>query len=87
MPEGTRLQLDPNATEQQINQWCGQDPACRVIVRAMQEYGMFVMENSGHPKLFVEDKETALWNGRVTFDTVRNIPYEAFHVLDWNAGR
>ncbi len=84
MPEGARLQLDPAASEEELACWCGDSGACRVIVRAMQEYGVFVMERSGHPKIYVEDDVTANWGGVLTERTVSGIPYSAFYVLDWN---
>ena len=83
LPEGTRLQLDPHASEEEIEEWCGDDRYCRVIVRAMQEYGVYVMENSGHPKIYVEDDATAHWDIYLDEDTVSGIPYTAFQVLNW----
>jgi hypothetical protein len=81
MPEGTRLQLDPRLGEAEIRAW-GCEAACLTIARALQEYGMYVIDNSGRPKLIVEYEGTASWNGTVHADTVSPIPLPAFKVLE-----
>jgi hypothetical protein len=80
MPMGTRLQLDPSLSDQDFNRW-GLDRAGIVIAKALQEYGMIIINSSGHPKIGVEYEGTANWNGLVDKYTVRNIPYSAFRVL------
>ncbi len=80
MPMGTRLQLDPSLSDQDFNRW-GLDRAGIVIAKALQEYGMIVINSSGHPKIGVEYEGTANWNGLIDKYTVRNIPYSAFKVL------
>jgi hypothetical protein len=82
-PEGTRLQLDPNATEKDIRRWCGRDRTCRIIVRALQEYGMIAIDNGGHPKIYPEANHTANWGTLLTDRTPSKIPYSAFKVLDF----
>ena len=82
-PEGTRLQLDPNASEQDLQRWCGSDRACRIIVKALQEYGMITIDNSGHPKIYPEYSGTAQWGTLLTDKTPSRIPYSAFRVLDF----
>ncbi len=80
LPEGARLQLDPGLTRAQIGAW-GCRRACFTIARALQEYGMYVVDNSGHPKVMVEHRGTARWNGMLTSRTVSPIPLDAFKVL------
>jgi hypothetical protein len=82
VPEGARLQLDPSLTEADFDRW-GLDREARVLARAMQEYGMYVIDRSGHPKIMIEDSRTAGWNGSVNDDTVAGIPLSAFRVIDW----
>jgi hypothetical protein len=82
-PEGTRLQLDPQATEKDVRRWCGSDRACRVIVKALQEYGMITIDNGGHPKIYPEYNGTAQWGTLLTDKTPSKIPYTAFRVLDF----
>lgn len=82
-PEGTRLQLDPNASEQDVQRWCGSDRACRTIVKALQEYGMITIDNSGHPKIYPEYSGTAQWGTLLADKTPSRIPYAAFRVLDF----
>jgi len=82
-PEGARLQLDPEATEEDVRRWCGSDPACRVIVKALQEYGMITIDNAGHPKIYPEYNGTARWDTLLMDKTPSRIPYTAFRVLDF----
>ena len=80
MPEGTRLQLDPTITARQLQRW-GCTRPCVTIARALQKYGMYVIDNSGRPKIMLEYEGTGGWNGLVTEDTVKPIPLSAFKVL------
>ena len=80
LPEGSRLQLDPTLTEDEIRAWdC--DGACLVIADALQRYGMYVIDNAGRPKVMLEYEGTAGWDGRVDDKTVSPIPFSAFRVL------
>jgi hypothetical protein len=81
LPEGARLQLDPDLTRAEIRAW-GCTGACLTIARALQEYGMYVIDNSGRDKVMLEYEGTAGWKGRVDADTVSPIPLEAFGVLE-----
>ncbi len=81
LPEGARLQLDPELTEGEIREWGCRGP-CLTIARALQEYGMYVLDNSGRPKIEVEYEGTARWNGRVDAETVSPIPLSAFKVVE-----
>lgn len=80
LPEGTRLQLDPSLTESMIQAW-GCTAACLTIARALQEYGMYVIDNSGRPKVMLEYEATADWDGMVGEATVSPIPLTAFRVV------
>jgi hypothetical protein len=82
MPEGARLQLDPNLSDAQIQAW-GCKGSCLIIAHALQEYGMIIIDKSGHPKIYAEYDGTAHWNGVVTAKTVSTIPYSAFKVLPY----
>ncbi len=86
MPEGTRLQLKPDASEAEIKSWCTGDSrineqSCRTIVRALQQYGMILIDTSGHPKLYAESSLTASWGNLLNDKTPSRIPYSAFRVL------
>lgn len=83
MPMGTRLQLDPTLTETDFNRW-KLDRAGKIIARALQEYGMILVDGAGNPKIIAEHENTARWNGVIHQKTVRSIPYSAFRVLDLN---
>lgn len=78
LPEGTRLQLDPAISQQQMTEQWGCRGACLTIARALQEYGMYVIDYGGRPKVMVEYEGTARWNGTITADTVSPIPLTAF---------
>jgi hypothetical protein len=80
LPEGTRLQLDPALSAARIRAW-GCRGACLTAARALQRYGMYVIDSSGRPKVIFEYEGTAHWNGRVTARTVSPIPLSAFRVL------
>lgn len=86
LPEGARLQLKQDATEAEIKSWCTGDPrinerTCRTIVRALQDYGMILIDTSGHPKLYAESAITAAWTGILENKTVSKIPYSAIRVI------
>jgi hypothetical protein len=83
MPEGAHLQLDPNLTDTQIKAW-GCTGSCLTIAHALQQYGMIVIDKSGHPKLYAEYEGTAHWNGVVNANTPKTIPYSAFKLLKLN---
>lgn len=80
LPEGARLQLDPTLTDRDFAAW-GLDEAGKTMARALQEYGMILVDGSGHPKIYVEDIRTADWGGLLDKNTVKPIPYSAFRVL------
>lgn len=80
MPEGSRLQLDPTLTETQIRAWnC--TGACLTIAKALQTYGMYLIDGSGRPKIMTEYEATAKWNGTLTANTASPIPLNKFRLL------
>ena len=85
LPEGTRLQLDPALNDAQIGAW-GCAGACLTIARALQRYGMFVVDNSGRAKVMMEFDGTAGWNGAVSGKTASPIPLSAFKVIESTSG-
>lgn len=84
LPAGTRVQLDPSLGEADFETW-GLDTTGKIIARALQEYGMILVDRSGHPKLYAEYEGTAHWNGMLRKDTVSRIPYEHFKILSLDA--
>lgn len=85
LPEGSRLQLDPGLSRRDLQQ-LGCVDACWTIARALQRYGMYVVDNSGRPKLMLEYEATAHWWGQ-NAKTVSPIPMHAFRVLDSSSSR
>jgi predicted sugar kinase len=52
----------------------------------MQEYGGFIVDNSGHPKTYAEGNATANWDPSVwTDDMLSHIPSDWYAVIDWNS--
>ena len=89
IPEGARLQLDPSLTDAHFDQW-GLDRTGRIIARALQQYGMILIDVSGRPKIYAEDPSVnpyagASWsdpNILLTSTTIASIPHTAYRVLD-----
>jgi len=82
LPEGSRLQLDPSMTEADLrNRGC--DPAAITIARAMQEYGMYVIDQSGSDKIMLEYSGTADWSSLgVGRNTPSCIPLDRLRRVD-----
>ena len=81
LPEGTRLQLDPTLTEADFDAWGLSAPA-KIIARALQVYGMYVVDCSGSSKIYLEDRMTAGWDATITRDLVSAIPWNRFRAVD-----
>lgn len=81
MPEGSRLQLDPKLSAARIRSW-GCTGACFTIARALQRYGMYVIDNSGRPKMMLEYRGTARWAESIGSKTVKPIPASAFKLVE-----
>lgn len=87
LPEGARLQLDPAITDTEITGW-GCTGACFTIAKALQEYGMYLIDISGNYKIIPEDNKTANWNALdpqyiVSSTTVNPIPLNRFKLLSF----
>jgi hypothetical protein len=80
LPEGSRLQLDPSLTDADFDQM-GLSPAAKVIAKALQKYGMYVIDNSGSTKIMVEDNLTANWGNMLTRNSVSGISLDKFRVI------
>lgn len=80
LPEGARLQLNPNLTDADFDAW-GLPPAAKVLARAMQRYGMYVVDHSGSSKIFLEARTTAGWDSTITRSLVSAIPWSQFRVV------
>ena len=93
IPEGARLQLDPTLTDADLDQM-GLDRAGKIIARALQEYGMILVDTSGSFKIYVEDLinnpyAKGDWTDpdlNLTKESIYNIPYTAFRVLELPPG-
>lgn len=85
IPEGARLAIRPEISQDQIQQACAEVKGCIVWATAMQKYGGFIVDNSGHPKTYAEGNPTAHWDPAVwTDDMLKNIPADWYVVIDWN---
>jgi uncharacterized protein YjdB len=78
LPEGARLRLNPTLNVDTIP---GLDRTGRIIARALQQYGAYVIDNSGANKLYAEDNVTANWGTTLVATTVSPIPVEQLQVL------
>lgn len=84
LPMGARLQLNPLLTESDFDRF-GLDRTGKIIARALQEYGMIVIDGSGHPKIYAEYSGTAKWEASIlNKNSVKKIPYTEFRVLKFN---
>jgi hypothetical protein len=81
VPEGSRLQLDPAMTEADFNA-LGLSPAAKTIARALQSYGMYVIDNSGSSKIYLEDRMTAGWDSSIDRNLVSKLPWSRFRVVN-----
>ncbi len=80
LPEGSRLRLSPSFDDARVRALGCAGP-CLTIARALREYGMYLIDNSGRPKVMLEYEGTAHWNGLVTANTVSPLPLAAFEVV------
>ncbi|HEY3472990.1 MAG TPA: hypothetical protein VGK56_00190, partial [Anaerolineales bacterium] len=85
IPEGARIAIRPEISEEEIERACAAIKGCGLWVRAMQEYGGFLVDNSDHPKTYAEGNTTANWDHSLwTKDMLRDIPPGWYVVIDWN---
>jgi hypothetical protein len=81
LPMGTRLQLDPTIDARTIErEWKCTGP-CLTIARALQRYGMYLIDTSGRSKLIVEYEGTARWQGAITASTPSPIPRDRLRIV------
>jgi hypothetical protein len=88
IPEGARLQLDPSLTDEDFRRW-GLDRTGIIIARALQRYGMYLIDISGRPKIIAENLKDNPYASRqwsdpalnLTDQSIAAIPPDAFHVL------
>ena len=81
MPEGAHLQLNPSISNATIESW-GCTGACFDAAKALQTYGMYLIDSSSHPKVMFEDDSTANWGNTVSASTTNPIPLSDFRVID-----
>jgi hypothetical protein len=63
LPDRSRLPLDPALRPADLEDLDCFD-ACLVIVRALQQYGMYVIDDAGRTRVMLEYDGTAEWGGR-----------------------
>ncbi|HBY96439.1 MAG TPA: hypothetical protein DEP84_21265 [Chloroflexi bacterium] len=88
IPEGAWLQLDPSLTAADFDRM-GLDRTGKIIARALQVYGMFLVDSGGRPKIIAENLidnpySTIQWSDpelNLTATTIANIPPTSFRVL------
>lgn len=85
IPEGARIAIRPEITKEQIEKACDGVKGCVLWIQNMQEYGGFIVDNSGHPKTYAEGNPTAKWEPDVwNKDMLNHIPTDWYVVIDWN---
>ncbi len=80
IPEGARLQLDPNVDLDSL----GLSPAAKVVARALQEYGMFCGDNSKAFKLYFQNlgSKGSIWETKYHYiPDLGKIPIDRFRVI------
>jgi hypothetical protein len=82
IPEGARLQLDPNLDLEALNF----SPETKVVARAMQRYGMIVSDNSSAFKTYFQNvgPDWGAWASSPIPDELWKIPVSSFRVLKCN---
>jgi len=85
IPEGVRMVIKPEISKEDISAACLGVKGCVVWALNMQEYGGFIVDNSGHPKTYAEGNATANWDLKIWSDKIlRDIPPDWYAVIDWN---
>lgn len=88
IPEGARIQLDPSLTDADFDRM-QLNATGKIIARALQRYGMILINYAGRPKVNVENVAdnpytTVQWADppyELTNKTLADIPYTSFRVL------
>jgi hypothetical protein len=85
IPEGTRIAVRPEISRAEIKEVCSDVKGCVAWLLAMQEYGGFIVDRSGHPKTYAEGDATARWDESLwTENMLRDVPMDWYVVIDWN---
>ncbi len=77
IPEGARIQLDPNLNLDSL----GLTPESKIVARALQEYGMFCGENSSDFKLFFQNLGSDNGKWKYYNFNLYKIPIQYFRIL------
>ena len=86
IPEGARIAIRPEISRRNIEKACLEIRGCIVWALNMQQYGGFIVDNSGHPKTYAEGNATANWDPSLwTDDMLRHIPPDWYVVIDWSS--
>lgn len=88
IPEGARVQLDPDLTDDDFERM-GLDRAGIIIAKALQQYGMFLVNDSGRPKIYIENLADNPYTDRTWSDpdlnltnkSIINIPLSYYRVI------
>lgn len=80
IPEGAHLQLNPNLDLDSL----GLSRTGKIIAKALQEYGAYVVDNSDGIALYAEGRygKTVTWDGILAADEISTIPLSELRVLD-----
>lgn len=81
IPMGSRIQLDPALNLNTL----GLTASAKIVARAMQEYGAYIVDCSKTNVIYAEDLQydtTRSWAGILTATSLSNIPYAKFRVMD-----
>lgn len=80
MPMGIRIQLDPALDLDGL----GLSSASKIVAKAMQVYGMFLVDGSSTLKIYLQNlgQDRGKWKDIGNFDDLSLIPVNRFRVLD-----
>lgn len=80
IPEGARLRLKSTVD---VNAKCGTNNACQTLGRAMQTYGLYVVDNSGAPAIAAEvlTGKSVSWTGVLSVTDARAFAADDFELL------
>ncbi|MBI5842262.1 MAG: hypothetical protein HZB19_19420 [Chloroflexi bacterium] len=85
IPEGARIAIRPEISLKEMRSACSGVKGCEVWLLSMQQYGGFIVDDSGHPKTYAEGNATANWSSAMwPADMLRNVPPDWYVVIDWN---
>jgi hypothetical protein len=79
IPEGARLQLDPNLDLNSLNL----SPASKIVAKAMQKYGMYVGDNADDFTIYFQNlgPDGGKWKKYNLFNDLKNIPVNKFRII------